>query len=744
MREVRKMAGEPEVKGIVEDIIYHNEENGYTVFTIDCDGEEITCVGNTSFLADGEYVSLKGNYVTHMEYGMQFKFEYCEKVLPSGKQNILRYLASGIVAGIRESTAKKLVDAFGENVLNVMMDEPERLSMISGISHDRALKISESYIQIRGAQDLVMFLQEYGVSVNIATKIYKKFGPKAKDLILKNPYMLTEQIRSIGFKTADQIAMNMGISYNDPNRIRASVIFMMQSAAMNAGHTYLLRDELERHIIEMIGVSDVECDNAITELLAHHILVLENAKMGERIYLSSYFEAETEIACSLYELSQNVYDSVKAPEIGQEIKEIEKERDITLAPEQEEAVYHAMNHGTLIITGGPGTGKTTTINTILQIFTHHGMTVALTAPTGRAAKRMSELTGMEAKTIHRLLEISFSDDDDNHFVKNEEHPLDEDVIIVDEMSMVDTLLFASLLKAVRKTSRIIMIGDCDQLASVGAGNVLEDVIKSNQVRVVSLSKIFRQAEESMIVVNAHRINEGYMPILNKSGKDFFFLTKTDPDSIVNSLADLCKNRIPKQYKVNPIYDIEVLCPTKKGTVGSVNFNMVLQQTLNPPSKRKSEKKHGNRIFRVGDKVMQIRNNYNVAWTKIDSDEEGIGVFNGDLGFVNAITKDGVTVMFDDDKIVVYDAARLEELEHAFAITIHKSQGSEFPIVVMPIYNAPMVLITRNLLYTGVTRAKSLIILVGKRDVLEAMIENNTEKNRYTGLYDKLKNCTEEK
>ncbi len=724
--------------GSIEDVIYHNDENGYTVFVIDSDGDPVTCVGYTAFLAEGEYVHLEGNYIVHMEYGQQFKVEYCEKVIPSGSQNILRYLSSGIVAGVRENTAKKIVAAFGEKSLDIMRDEPERLSSISGISLDRAVKIGESYREICVSQELVMFLQEYGVGVNLATRIYKKLGAGAKEIVQKNPYRLTEEIHSIGFKTADQIAMNMGICYNDPNRVKAGVIYMMQSAAAQAGHTYLLRDRLEEYVVNMLGVSDVETENAIVDLLAQHTLILEESKQGERIYLAHYYVAETEIAHSLYQLSQNVFDSVSPHEIADEIREIEAQKGIVLAEEQAEAVYHALNHGTLIITGGPGTGKTTTINTILQIFSHHGMKVALTAPTGRAAKRMTELTGMEAKTIHRLLEINFTDEEEKRFAKDPQHPLDADVVIIDEMSMVDTLLFAALLRGIKSMARVIMIGDCDQLASVGAGNVLEDIIKSDLVKTISLSKIFRQAEESMIVVNAHRINEGYMPILNQPGKDFFFLTRKEPNDIMDAVVDLCKNRIPKQYKVNPLYDIEVLCPTKKGIVGSVNFNEVLQQSLNPPSRRKAEKKHGGRIFRVGDKVMQIRNNYSVSWSKLEGDEEGIGVFNGDMGIVSAINRDTVRVIFDDDKVVDYGVARLDELEHAFAITIHKSQGSEFPVVVMPIYNAPMVLMTRNLLYTAVTRAKQLIILVGKRDILEGLIENNTEKNRFTGLLEHMK------
>lgn len=728
--------------GSVEDVIYHNEENGYTVFVIDCEEEPVTCVGYTAFLAEGEFVHLEGNYITHIEYGQQFKVEYCEKVLPSGSQNILRYLSSGIVAGVRESTAKKLVAVFGEDVLNVLLEEPEKLTTINGISLDRAQKMSESYREIRGSQELVMFLQSYGVGVNMATRIYKKWGADAKNILQKNPYRLTQEIRSIGFKTADQIAMNMGLAYNDPHRIKAGIIYMMQSAAMNAGHTYLLRDDLENYVVNMLSVSDVETENGIVALLAEHQLVLEDSRQGERIFLAQYYAAETEIAATLYTLSQNIFDSVTTDEIAGEIKEIERQKKISLASEQAEAVYHAINHGTLIITGGPGTGKTTTINTILQIFTNHGMKVALTAPTGRAAKRMTELTGMEAKTIHRLLEINFSDDEENHFAKDRDHPLDADVVIVDEMSMVDTLLFAALLRGIKPMARVIMIGDCDQLASVGAGNVLEDVIKSQVVKTVALYKIFRQAEESMIVVNAHRINEGYMPVLNKVGKDFFFLTRSEPNDIMDALVDLCKNRIPKQYKVNPLYDIEVLCPTKKGIVGSVNINTVLQESLNPASRKKAEKKYGNRVFRVGDKVMQIRNNYSVSWTKLESDEEGIGVFNGDMGIVNGVSKDGVRVLFDDNKVVDYGAARLEELDHAFAITIHKSQGSEFPVVVIPLYNAPMVLMTRNLLYTATTRAKQLIILVGKRDVLEAMIENNTEKNRFTGLRERLEKFNE--
>ncbi len=733
------MAESSEIKGVVEDVIFRNEDNGYTVCTINCEGNPVTCVGYTAFLAEGEDVSLTGSYITHIEYGTQFKFDYCEKILPTGKNNLYRYLASGIISGVRESMAKKLIDAFGESVLDVIAETPEKLAQISGISHEKAMKIGQSYLELRGAQELVMFLQEYGVSVNMAIKIYKKFGSAAKELIGKNPYILAEEITSIGFKTADRIAMNMGIAYNDEHRVKAAVLYIMEANAANNGHTRLLREQLIDYTISLIGVSDVEADNAIVTLTAEKKLFAEQAKEDQWIYLSRFYHAEAVIAKRLVQLSQNVYDSMKEERLLSQIEKIESEQGIRLAEEQREAVLYAAQRGTLIVTGGPGTGKTTIIKTIIEIFENWGLTVCLAAPTGRAAKRMSEVCGGEAKTIHRLLEINFSDDETNSkFSKNEESPLDEDVIIVDEMSMVDTLLFAALLKAVKPASRLIMIGDCDQLASVGAGNVLEDLIQSGQIKTIALSKIFRQAEESMIVVNAHRINEGYLPILNKKGKDFFFLTRMDPASIINALADLCKNRIPKQYRVNPMTDIQVLCPTKKGNVGSVSFNSVLQQVLNPSAKNKREKKFGDRIFRVGDKVMQIRNNYEVSWKKKNSQEEGIGVFNGDLGFISKIDSGLITVQFDDEKLVEYDSSRLEELEHAYAITIHKSQGSEFPIVVIPLYHAPAVLMTRNLLYTAVTRAKQLIIMVGRRDVLEAMIENDTEKDRYTGLLDKIK------
>ena len=732
------MAESSELKGVVEDIIFRNEDNGYTVCTVNCQGNPVTCVGFTAFLAEGEDVSLTGSYITHIEYGTQFKFEYCEKILPTGKNNIYRYLASGIISGIRESMAKKLIDAFGEAVLDVIAETPEKLAQISGISREKAMKIGQSYLELRGAQELVMFLQEYGVSVNMAIKIYKKFGASAKELIGKNPYILADEISSIGFKTADRIAMNMGIAYNDGNRIKAAVLYIMEANAANNGHTRLSRDQLMEYAISLIGVSDVEADNAIVALTAEKKLFTEQKGEEQWVYLTRYYNAETAIAKRLAQLSENTYVSMKEERLLAQIERIEAEQGIRLADEQREAVFHAARHGTLIVTGGPGTGKTTTIKTIIEIFEQWGLTVCLAAPTGRAAKRMSEVCGGEAKTIHRLLEINFSDDEaSSNFSKNEDSPLDEDVVIVDEMSMVDTLLFSALLKAVKSTSRLIMIGDCDQLASVGAGNVLEDIIQSGKVKTVALSKIFRQAEESMIVVNAHRINEGYLPILNKKGKDFFFLTRMDPASITEALTDLCKNRIPKQYRVNPLTDIQVLCPTKKGNVGSVTFNGVLQQALNPPAKNKREKKYGDRTFRVGDKVMQIRNNYAVSWKRKNSKEEGIGVFNGDMGFITKIESGLITVQFDDEKLVEYDSSRLEELEHAYAVTIHKSQGSEFPIVVIPLYHAPAVLMTRNLLYTAVTRAKQLIILVGRRDVLEAMIENNTEKDRFTGLLEKL-------
>ncbi len=751
-----------ELEGRLIEIIFQNESNGYLVGVLDCKEEEVTVVGCLPALKEGEVVSVKGKWVEHPIYGRQMDVKEYRHVQPSTKEGILKYLSSGVIKGIGEKMAERIIDRFGADALEIIEYAPQRLTEVSGIGEKKMQVIAEAFKEQRELRDIILFLSQYGITPAYAVRIYKKYEEMTIPYIQENPYRLADEITGIGFKRADLIAQAMGISPNSKYRIHSGIRYTINTFH-GEGHTYVPSDILIDRAKGLLGVEEAQIIEAIQEMALKQMIQLERQIVeadsarpqepseqsdndendGIIIYSMPYFYAETNTCNKLIELACGELDTLEI-DLEEEIKNIEKEGEICLADNQKEAIRQAINNGVLVITGGPGTGKTTIINTLIKVFEKLDRKILLAAPTGRASKRMTEATGKEAKTIHRLLEMGYSDDEEGMlFQRNEDNLLEADVIIIDEMSMVDIILMNSLLKAIPKGSRLIFVGDVDQLPSVGAGNVLRDIIDSQIVKVVRLNEIFRQAEESMIVVNAHKINRGYYPVLNEKGKDFYFIKRRKQEEILYTIIGLVKERLPKHYKFDPIRDIQVLTPMKKGNIGTLNLNKELQNCLNPPDIYKKEKGLREKFFRVGDKVMQIKNNYILKWQSLDADAEeqyGEGVFNGDIGYVQHIDMEDeeLTVVFDDNRRVAYNFSQLDQLELAYSITIHKSQGSEFPVIVMPVTWAPPMLLTRNILYTAITRAKSLVVLVGTEDYMKQMIDNNKIVERYSGLGTRLK------
>jgi exodeoxyribonuclease V alpha subunit len=730
------------IEGIVEEIIYSNEINGYTVCGIKYDDTECTAVGYMPFINEGELIKLVGDWITHPDYGVQLKVEAYEKILPKTCDSIERYLASGVIKGLGPVIAKRIIEKFGEDSLTIIHETPESLADIKGISFSKALKIGEAFEEQSGLRDVVLFFQEYGISATYSTKIYKAFGDKTIEEIEKNPYKLADEIFGIGFKKADKIAKSLGIDPKSKYRVISGIKYSLSQGTIN-GHTYILKDKLKQMTSDLLEVEIADIEEAIASSVFDRSVCIERVGDVDRVYLSAFYYAEIGVARRLFELSRVDFKN-NLDDFDEKIEKIQKKEEVLLAEMQRMAIKESLMNGVLVITGGPGTGKTTIIKTIIQLLKDEGFEVVLAAPTGRAAKRMTEATGFESKTIHRLLEIGYMglSETETVFAKNEENPIESDAIIIDEMSMVDIILMNNLLKAISPGTRLILVGDVDQLPSVGAGNVLKDIISTGVINTVKLTEIYRQAEESMIIVNAHRINKGEKPCLNKIDKDFFLIKRFNGESVVKTIVDLCSKRLPQSYNYDPLKHIQVLSPTRKGIVGVPNLNLELQKILNPKSSLKTEKAFKDYILREGDRVMQIRNNYAINWEmSFDKSIEGIGVFNGDTGIIRNIDNEDqiVEVLFEDDKIVKYDYGNIDEIEPAFAVTVHKSQGSEFPVVVMPIFPGPPMLMTRNLLYTAITRAKSLVVLVGMESTLNQMIENEKETLRNTGLFEKFMN-----
>ncbi len=728
--------------GEIESIIFKNDDNGYTVCVLSGEKEDVTLVGYMPGISEGDSVCVSGSWTNHMVYGEQFKVDMYERQTPADEKSILRYLSSGIVKGVREATAKKIVDMFGKETLEIIENHPLRLSDIKGISADKAMKIHESYVDKMGAANLVMFLQNFGISVKMAAKIFKKYGSMGVEIIKNNPYILCDEIEGIGFKTADDIALGSGKDRENSERIKAGTLYTLRYNTM-LGHTYLPIGYLVKSAAALLGVDEIKIYPAIEFFVNTKTFTEEKTDTEHRIYYFQVYNAEKETAEKLCELCSADF-SCDSQKVYEDIEEIEKENNFNFAPLQKEAILDAVRYGVVVITGGPGTGKTTIVNTIISLMQKRNLNVSLCAPTGRAAKRMSQVCSIEAKTVHRLLEVGYSEDDDENikFFKNEENPLTRDVIIVDEMSMMDIHLMNCLLKAVMKGTRLIMIGDANQLPSVGCGNVLKDIISSGCVPVAVLKDIFRQSKESMIVINAHRINNGEYPEFNKKDGDFFYMNEPDATKGAELILSLVSDRLPRAYGVKTDH-IQVLSCTKKGLAGVTNLNALLQGRLNPKSKGKKEKQVGAITFREGDRVMQTRNNYDIKWTDMETGHGGDGIFNGDVGYIQKInyTYNTATVVFDG-RVVEYDFKNLDELDLAYALTVHKSQGSEFDIMVMPVYDAPYMLMNRNMFYTAVTRAKKKVILVGADRVIKKMVDNNTEAKRYTGLKDRLTEISE--
>lgn len=725
------------LEGMVSDIVFKNEDNGYTIAHLVNEKDEVVIVGCMPTLAVGESVEVSGKWVNHKVYGTQFEVNSFMPVTPSSLEGIYVYLSSGMINGIGEKMAKRIIDKFGVETLNVIQNEPERLEEVDGIGRKKVKQIVKSYEEDRELRNIIIELSPFGITPSFCLKIYKRYREKSIEVINNNPYQLADEIRGIGFKIADNIAEKIGIEKDSKNRVAQGIIYTL-NLSLNNGHTYLPKNTLIQDAVKLLGIDSKIIVECIYELVYNKKIHIEKIEGRELVYLMSYFLSENGVCSQIVKLSEHKFEDLNV-DIDEQIREVEDEEEIELANNQITAIKECVDNGLVIITGGPGTGKTTTINSIIKVFEKNKKEVILTAPTGRAAKRMSETSNKEAKTIHRLLEMGFSTDDELMFFKSEEDPITADVVIVDEVSMVDIILMYNLLKAIKVGTRVILVGDSDQLPSVGAGNVLKDMIDSDVINVVRLTEIFRQAQESMIVVNAHRINNGQPLYLNSKGKDFFFIKKDEPEDIVAEIVGLINERLPKFYGVDKLKDIQVLSPMRKGDLGVTNLNIILQKYLNKKEKFKVEETFSKRLFRVGDKIMQIKNNYTKKWETEDQSDSGEGIYNGDIGYVYHIDKQKkiLYAIFDQERIVEYSYDELDELEHSFCTTIHKSQGSEFPVVIIPITWAPPMLLSRNLLYTAVTRAKKLVVLVGEVKYLEYMIKNNRVNNRHSNLGYKL-------
>lgn len=722
-----------QLEAVVEDTIFRNEENGYSVVEVRSGRESVIAVGTLPALAAGEQVLLTGGWVEHPQYGKQWKAVSCEIRKPTTLLGIERYLGSGLIRGIGPATAKLIVQEFGKETLDILSEHPERLTEIAGIGKKRAAQLAASFQEQYGAREAMVFLQSYGVPPSLAVKISRIYGADAQRKIRENPYRLIDDIEGVGFLTADRIALSLGIPQDSDYRLKAGLKYALQEAANGEGHTYLPREALLDRAAKGLRVTGELLLHALDSLLFSREIVAMDLKDGtQAMMLSAFFYAEKEIARYLRLLMQSAQTALQ-PAVETRIREFEGENGIQFSVNQRLAVSEAVGRGLLVITGGPGTGKTTIINCILSLL---GTEVLLAAPTGRAAKRMSEATGHEAKTLHRLLEFA---GEEGKFQRDEQNPLDCACVIVDEMSMVDVFLMRSLLRALKPGTKLILVGDADQLPSVGAGNVLGDILQSGAIPSVRLTDIFRQSEESLIVLNAHRINHGENPILNRRDSDFFFERQFSPEPAAEAIVGLCARRLPAfLHSDDPVRDIQVLSPSRKSGAGVKQLNAMLQQALNPPAPRKREIAYGDAVFRTGDKVMHVRNNYQLPW-KADDGSEGEGVFNGDVGFVSAIDMEDriVTVRYDDERTVEYDYQLLEELELAYCLSVHKSQGSEFPCVVMPVVGGPPRLLTRNLFYTALTRARKLVVLVGREECIAQMVRNNHIAARFTTLTQRL-------
>ena len=741
------------LSGYVESITFRNEENGYTVLTLSYGKKEIKCTGNFGYISEGEYLEIEGEEVFHDIYGEQIKVTSYKVIPATDELSLKKYLGSGTIKGLGAVLANRIVDKFGEDTLRIVEEEPERLAEIRGITIRKAMDICEQVEEKKDMRDVMIFLQGYGISPTLSNKIYTMYGQKVYDIIKTNPYKLADDLSGIGFKTADEIARRAGVEVNASIRIKSGMCYALSDASLS-GHTYLPKEKLVEKTINLLGLRDQYLnadgtynmdllDNCFTELVLEKKLILKNIEEKDAVFLSTYYYTELNIARMLLELN------ISTPEddyiMGVKLDTIEKLSGVELDDLQRKAVIETQNNGITIITGGPGTGKTTTINAIIQMFEADGLEVSLAAPTGRAAKRMNEATGHEAKTIHRLLEISGGaseetgrDEIDAKFGRNEQNPLETDVIIVDEMSMVDTFLVHALLKAVTIGTRVVFVGDINQLASVGPGNVLRDIIESEQFSVVRLTKVFRQAGESGIVTNAHKINKGEQVALDNSMGDFLYIERENAQMALNATIGLMMSKLPQYVEAKPM-DIQVLTPMRGGILGVNSLNEQLQKYINPQDENKREREIAGVIFREGDKVMQIKNNYQLEWEQRSEGgriyDSGTGIFNGDMGIITTInnTTNTMEVVFDDDRYVIYDSKQAEELELAYAITIHKSQGSEYPAVIMPLVSGVSMLMTRNLLYTGVTRAKKCVCIVGRKETFSAMIANEDQHRRYSGL-----------
>lgn len=727
------------LKGYIEKIKFRNDENGYTVFDL-CDTEngDVTCVGNCPPINEGEKVEVTGSMIDHKTYGLQFKVETIKVVPPDSIEAVERYLASGAIKGVGSVMAKRIVSKFGDDTFRIMEEEPERLAEIKGISMNIAMKISEQYDEKRDMREAMIFLQQYGISNQMAVKIYTEYKSQMYNVIQQNPYRMADDIKGVGFKIADEIGRKVGIDLDSSYRKRCGITYVLSQAG-SFGHIYFPKDELVEAAAGLLGLDVAEIERELDNL-AYDKSVIMKDEAGEIRYYSPYMYY-MELNCARMLLDLNCSFNVSSAVLEKRITSIERNKDIELADMQRKAVTEAIKNGVIVITGGPGTGKTTTIDTIISTFEAEGMDFLLAAPTGRAAKRMTETTGYPAQTIHRLLEFSGGVDENKDviaFERNENYPLETDAVIIDEMSMVDLPLLNALLKAIVVGTRLVLVGDVNQLPSVGPGNVLKDIINSGCFKVVCLNEVFRQAQGSDIVMNAHRINAGQQISLDNDSKDFFMLQRNDPKTIINVMLQLIIKNLPS-YVDADMLDIQVLSPTRKGELGVDNLNTQLQKYINPPSAEKAELEFRESVFREGDKVMQIKNNYQITWERRGYHgvvlEEGTGVFNGDSGIIRLVDVDAheITVEYEDNKYVVYPFTSFEELELAYAITVHKSQGSEYPAVIIPLLYGTSLLFHRNLLYTAVTRAKKCVTIVGLKETVWSMISNEHEQKRYTTL-----------